>query len=575
MPRRGSPYGPAHERRRRALIRPGARCHLCGAPASEVDHVPPLALHTHVEGSGCCRSLPACGPCQRAQAADLGWHRHGAPAPVVKPAVLEPPDSPGPDAVVWQVPWLDEYRCVPADASWPRYMTVPHPDAVGSYGAEALVWLDAVAGITLRWFQQLTLVRQLEHDADGTLVWLEALETTARQVGKSTLLRAAAMWRLHQAPLFGEEQTLLHTGKDLPVCKEVQRLARAWAKARGYPVREQNGNEQITEPVSQSRWIVRGKGSVYGYPGSYVLVDEAWGVAPEVVEDGLEPTMAERRSPQMVLASTAHSRATGLFPAHRTAALAELSAPAATLIIEWSAHRDADIADRGAWRRASPHWSDGRARLLETRLARVEAGESLDQDESDPVESFRSQFLNVWPLRTTADPGSVLVDPDVWAATVDQVDTADARIVVAVEDHYGRGAAVAACARTVDGRYELDGWIVESWDQAIADVDLLRGTRRVALVVGATLAGVVPPRFGAAVATAADTRAGLALIRQFASTGRVVHDDTADLEQVTTVRVRETGTGLVLVAGHRADLARAAAWALQVAHTATPSPSIR
>ena len=493
---------------------------------------------------------------------------------MARPAVLEPPDSPGADAVVWCVPWLEPFRDVPTDATWPRFMTAPHPEAVGSYGAEAIVWLRRVAGIELRWFQQLTLTRQLEHDDDGALVWLEALITTARQVGKSTGLRAAAMWRLHQAVLFGEEQTLLHTGKDLPVCKEVQRLARAWAKARGYPVREQNGNEEITEPVSSSRWIVRGKGSVYGYSGSYVLVDEAWGVAVEVVEDGLEPTMAERKSPQMVLASTAHSRATGLFPAHRTAALAQLDAPESTLLLEWSAHREVDIGDRVAWRKASPHWSPSRERLLAQRLARVESGEVLDPDEADPVESFRSQFLNVWPLRTTADPGTVLVDPDVWRGCTGALDTGDARLYVAVEDHYGRGAAVAAAARAPDGRYEVDGWVVDSWEQAFADVDLLRAARRVVLTVGATLAAEVPPRFRGTPATGADTRAGLALVRQLAAAGRLVHDDVADLEQITTVRVRELPTGLTVVAGHRADLVRACAWALHAAHAHPAEPAI-
>ena len=575
MPRRGSPYGPAHQRRRAALIRPGVTCHLCGAPASEVDHVPALVLHRHVEGSGCCRSLPACGPCQRSQGTELGWHRPDTPPPVAAVELEEPSDSPGPDHPVWDVSWLDDLRDVPGDATWPRYMTVVHPAAVGSYGADAIGWLSEVAGMSLRWFQRLVLVRQLEHDDDGVLVWLEALETTARQVGKSTLLRGGATWRLHQAGLFGEEQTLLHTGKDLPVCKEVQRLARAWAKARGYPVREQNGNEQITEPRSGSRWIVRGKGSVYGYPGSYVLVDEAWGVATEVVEDGLEPTMAERISPQMVLASTAHGRATPLFPTHRAAALGQLSEPESTLLIEWSAPRGTDIGDVDAWRAASPHWSPGRQRLLEQRLARVRSGESLDPDETDPVESFRSQFLNIWPARTTADPGSVLVDAAMWAACTAQVDTGDARIFVAVEDYYGRGAAVAAVASAGGGRYELDGWIVDGWAEAFADVALLFALRhRAELVVGATLISDVDPRFRAKPAAAADTRAGLALLRQFAAAGRLVHDDAPDLEQLSAVRVRELPTGLSIVAGCRADLVRAAAWALHAAHLSQPEPAI-
>ena len=219
---------------------------MCGAPASELDHVPPLALHRHVEGSGCCRSLPACGPCQQDQALALGWNGpgHKTPPPLPGAAAPEPAESPGPDAALWDVPWLAELRDVPTSATWPRYMTAPHPDAVGSYGAGALEFLEAEAGIALRWWQRLALVRQLEHDADGLLVWITVLLTTSRQVGKSVLLRGGATWRLHQADLFGEEQTIMHTGKDLPVCKEVQRLARQWAKGRGYPVRSRTATSR-------------------------------------------------------------------------------------------------------------------------------------------------------------------------------------------------------------------------------------------------------------------------------------------------------------------------------------------
>jgi hypothetical protein len=454
-------------------------------------------------------------------------------------------------------------------------MTVPHPDAVGSYGAEAVGWLKANAGIDCRWWQHLALVRQLEHDADGVLVWLTALETTARQVGKSILLRGGATWRLHRSELFGEEQTIMHTGKDLAVCKEVQRPARTWAKAHGYQVFEGNGAVQITEPVSGSRWLVRAKDGVYGYSVSNGLVDEAWGVAPGVVEDGLEPTMAERRSPQNVLASTAHSRATSLFPTHRLTALGQLDDPGSTLLIEWSARRDADIDDPVAWRQASPHWSRGRQRLLESRLARVHAGEALDPDESDPVESFRTQFLNVWPLRTSSDPGQVLIPPDVLAGCVAEVDAGQAPIFVAVEDHYGRGAAVAAVARLADGRYELDGWLVDDWATASGDVQLLVDVRdRVTVIVGTALAADVEPRHHATVATPADTRAGLALLRQLMTTGQVVHDAGPDLDQLAAVHVRELPSGLTPVAGQRADLARAAAWALLAAHRSHPAPAI-
>ena len=48
----------------RATVVAGRLCwHGCGRPATTRDHVPALALHHHVEGSGCCEVLPACSPC--------------------------------------------------------------------------------------------------------------------------------------------------------------------------------------------------------------------------------------------------------------------------------------------------------------------------------------------------------------------------------------------------------------------------------------------------------------------------------------------------------------------------------
>ena len=39
-----------------------------GAAADSADHVPPVSLHEHVEGSGCCVLRPACMRCQGEQA---------------------------------------------------------------------------------------------------------------------------------------------------------------------------------------------------------------------------------------------------------------------------------------------------------------------------------------------------------------------------------------------------------------------------------------------------------------------------------------------------------------------------
>lgn len=71
VPRSGSPYGPVYERALKALRANPQPCTLrlvCdGAPATSLDHDPPLASHTHIEGSGCCTLRPACLRCQQVQ----------------------------------------------------------------------------------------------------------------------------------------------------------------------------------------------------------------------------------------------------------------------------------------------------------------------------------------------------------------------------------------------------------------------------------------------------------------------------------------------------------------------------
>jgi hypothetical protein len=154
--------------------------------------------------------------------------------------------SPGHADSSWDVcPWLETLRMVPADACWPRYMTSPHPRAVGSFGPEFAAWSERRSGRSLRWWHQLAATRMLEHDQVGHLVWLWVLLSTSRQVGKSVLLGELALWRIHQARRWGEQQMVLMTSKDIPAAREVHRSARLWARTReGWTVREANGQER-------------------------------------------------------------------------------------------------------------------------------------------------------------------------------------------------------------------------------------------------------------------------------------------------------------------------------------------
>ena len=484
---------------------------------------------------------------------------------------------------VWDVAWLEALREVPDGAVWPRLMSVPHPRAVGSYGVEFVDWV-AAHGINarrpLRWFQVLVSVRLLEHDEAGRLVWEAALVTMARQLGKSWWLRELLWWVIHQAERFGTEQEVLHTGKSLDVCKQVQRPARVHAKGRkdGYNVREVNGQEEIEVVGDGSRWLVRAKDAVYGFSATVCAVDEAWKVPRSAIDDGVVPTLVEHDPGLLVLISTAHRLSTSLMLQRRAAALEALAEPDnADLLIEWSAPRAVDLDDAAGWRMASPHWSPRRERAVGKAIAGAMNGETVDPDEPDPLESVRAQWLNQWPLRLTEQRvgGEVLVTERAWASCGKADPDAELeQMWVAVEDNYGVGAAVCAVGLYDDERLEVDGWLVGTRQQALADATALVDEQDVPARI---LAGVlIPTDLDVDRAGSRETRIGLPLVRSLLEAGRVVHDAVPDLdEQIAGVRVREVMGGLALVSGVRSDLVRAMAWALLAAVVREPVPMIR
>ena len=478
--------------------------------------------------------------------------------------------------------WLDSFREIPDGASWPRFMTAPHPAAVGSYGAEFIQWAERRGGRNLRWWQRLASTRMLEHDESGWLVWLWVLLTTARQVGKSTGFGLLSLWRTEQAERFGEQQLVLLTSKDLPAARELHAWGRSWARAHrgeGFRVREANGQEEVIAPDG-SRWAVRGSGSVYSYAANVAAVDECWAVEPAVVDDGIEPTTVEKASPQVQLASTAHRKTTPLFPLRRRQALAELGEPAQTLLLEWSAPRSGDIGDPAMWRLASPYWSPQRQRLLAAKYAAAIIGASDDPLEADAVESFRSQWLNQWPvLAASRAKDEPLLGEGAWAALGElSAPVPDGPLTLAVEDYFGLGSAAAAASLGADGRVFCWGRLFASRADAFGwSAQLAAGHGGSRLLVGASLDGDEAARDLPVVSTEpagqAQTRVALPLLRQLVTDGRLCHDDGGELTgQVRACRVAKSADGLVVTSrSGRSDLLRAVAWAVEGAVRA-PAP---
>jgi hypothetical protein len=210
--------------------------------------------------------------------------------------------------------------------------------------------------------------------------------------------------------------------------------------------------------------------------------------------------------------------------------------------------------------------------MLEAKLRRAEAGSSEDPDEDDPVESFRSQYLNVWPMRrlVKSHRSEPLVDVDEWLQAADLFAEIPAGrpVTVAIEDYFGLGAAAAAAAQLDDGRLLVWGALFPNraeayaWSSftiaAAADSRALIGASLPLLEAKAQLGETPVDQVGTT-----QTYQALPMLRHLIRAKRLVHSGDDDLErQVRTVRVVPSSSGGLAPAhrGIRSDLLRAVAW---------------
>lgn len=445
-------------------------------------------------------------------------------------------------------------------------MSGPHPRAFGSYGADLVKAARDRRGIDLRWWQAFAVCRLLEHDIDGELVWDEALMSTARQVGKSTLLRELAMFRFERPDLFGDD-LVMSLATSLRVAAQLQRPAAAWADRRGGFKTFRGSNYVAIERLDDDRrWIVSAVSSSHSYTVGLMCIDEVWGIASKMVEDHAEPTLLAASHPQLVLTSTAHPEATSLFLDRRRAAIAELSEPVSRLILEWSAPPDAvELDDVELWRMASPEWTSQRERLMRKAFAAASAKRDLA--------SFRAQYLNIWPRPGEAtERNPMLVDPNAFLAAQGAGPLGLSWPVLALEDSFtGGGALVLA---------ELDGELVRVTGELFADRAeayrragwlLERSGSAGRFLYGASLSDeaelddvpVSPESRGGV-----ETRRALAVFASLWRQRRIVFDrDAADLARlVLAARTATTSTGPTLSLDFgRVDAVRAVVWAIAAA----------
>jgi hypothetical protein len=291
------------------------------------------------------------------------------------------------------------------------------------------------------------------------LVWERLVLSTPRQSGKSTLLREFGTWRLHAGEIFGEPQAITYVANNLGTSLGV--MAPLWSRTKAdpdnYRTTQTNGRPDVHLLADGSRFSLRAGRATYGGSNSLVVVDEGFAIEPGILADAIEPTILETAEPQIILSSTANRFATALMLSERAAALAAMAEPERALIIEWGAARAEDVADVGTWRKSSPHWHAQRQRLIADRYTKASAGVVVDTigQEFNPMESFRSQYLNTWPESTEpakAETGEPLVTAEEWTASavagwpsLRADGWAAAQVVAAVETAAGRSAGRGHC----------------------------------------------------------------------------------------------------------------------------------
>ena len=455
------------------------------------------------------------------------------------------------------------------EATLPRLMTARHPEAVGSYGAEACEWIETRSKRSLRWWQALVVFRALEHREDGSLCWDNVLLSTTRQVGKSYLLREVILWRMTHTELLhrDEPETIVYTANHLDTSREVWRPAMMWATQQGWEVRKANGEQAITNPAVDARWLVRAVGTAgYGFTISMPVVDEAWSVAPTVVDDQLAPTMVEVVGSQMWLVSTAHPDATPLFPGLRRAATAQQAAPTDTLLLEWSARPGRESDDVEGWREASPFWNERRREFVLSRFEKATSDAS-----------FRCQWLNEWPQSSTLG----LADETTWASLADPNLARPERgpLWLALEAVAGGGGTAVVGWQDAEGNVCLTAEHRLPMLRALTIVTEAAASHSGStLLLGASLDKMIDRgQFPGTVMLAGvrETRQATHLFQGLCAEGRIRHNgDSVLAAQVTNAVVAQTDQGVVM-SGTRSpvptDAARGSLWVTWAAHTAAAS----
>ena len=275
----------------------------------------------------------------------------------------------------------------------PRLVTrVPNGS---SYGDQIVAWSQRVIGLKLMGWQARAVRDALTVDADGAFVFREALISTARQQGKSILMKSVAgWWATEFAALRKEAQSVVIVANQKKRSMALFRdLAREMEGRIEMKVRWQNGDERIDFPDGSSISVIAASEHAHG--GSYdcILIDELWDIKAEVIFTALRPSQIAKTNPMMLMFSTAGDLSSTAMIQLRSQGIAAIDSgkDTAFYLAEWSPPPGVSVEDRQWWPWANP--------ALGTTITMKALELAFD---SPNRQAFIRGHLNLWIASTEA-----------------------------------------------------------------------------------------------------------------------------------------------------------------------------
>jgi phage terminase large subunit-like protein len=427
-----------------------------------------------------------------------------------------------------------------------------------SFGPALTAWAKRVLGIELMEWQKRICNDALTVDADGDFVFREACISTARQNGKSLVMRAVAGFMATEyAAARREPQTIVIVAnqkrRSMALFRDVVRDLENF----DCKVRWQNGDERINFPDGSSISVVAASAHAHGMTASVLLVDEVWDIGPDVVFTALRPSQIAVKNPMMMMFSTAGDQGSTVLLQLREQGIAAIDSgqPTALYFAEWSLPPGVSLEDRSHWGWANPALGTTiTAKALELAYDSPNRQAFIRGHLNLWVDSTNSYLpINLWNDRKSDRPAP----PTQWLTIDSSVD--DSRYV-GISTAFDDGRVIVSVA-----------FVVESAAQMWEEVVRIMHDQTVKLAVTPSLEIHCPPdlRRRMQIVGYAELLKWTATCRAMIVEDRVNHTgDIALAEHLARAVAVKTGGSIVLSSQKSPgpiELARCAVWGIMLA----------